>query len=594
MSVNSKVSKNIYNWTFLAIVVVGLIIVNVISAFVYTRIDMTADQRYSLNDGTKEFLSNTENFDNRLNITIYLEGNMPAEIKSFKNAIEDKLQEFKEFAGKRIEYQFVNPNVGTEGEQQELFDQLYAKGKGILPMDIVYEKDGEQSQMMLWPGATIDYGGSMVNTIQFLPGTMPGKPYNLNGMTEMIQNSLNNLEYILLSSIRRAVQKEKKRIGFLQGHGELTFAQTQRVRHLISPYYSVSDISLNDSVAALDSYDGLIIAGPTSKFSDKDLFLIDQFVMRGGRLFCFVDALTLSEDTLNAKGVTHTTRNSTGLEKLLFDYGLKMNDNYVIDVRCAPKKVPFAKQSLIPWFFHVLASPTSHPISRNVEPVSLKYVSEIQFVESVNARLTPVLTSSTNSNITGLAPMVSLGMPLNYGNNPELNPDPTNEYNKRCLAGLSEGYFKSHFKNRIVDEYANNPDSKIKDSSSVEGKVFLIANSRCIANSYDSMPNKTGEGFMYRPIEINELRMDPELSALRIPVFFGNQEFFQNAVDYVMGDNSVLDIRSKQIDINELDKEKIKAKAGMFKTINMILPSSLILLLAMAILYLRKKKYTKA
>lgn len=594
MSVNSKVSKNIYNWTFLAIVVVGLIIVNVISAFVYTRIDMTADQRYSLNDGTKEFLSNTENFDNRLNITIYLEGNMPAEIKSFKNAIEDKLQEFKEFAGKRIEYQFVNPNVGTEGEQQELFDQLYAKGKGILPMDIVYEKDGEQSQMMLWPGATIDYGGSMVNTIQFLPGTMPGKPYNLNGMTEMIQNSLNNLEYILLSSIRRAVQKEKKRIGFLQGHGELTFAQTQRVRHLISPYYAVSDISLNDSVAALDSYDGLIIAGPTSKFSDKDLFLIDQFVMRGGRLFCFVDALTLSEDTLNAKGVTHTTRNSTGLEKLLFDYGLKMNDNYVIDVRCAPKKVPFAKQSLIPWFFHVLASPTSHPISRNVEPVSLKYVSEIQFVESVNARLTPVLTSSTNSNITGLAPMVSLGMPLNYGNNPELNPDPTNEYNKRCLAGLSEGYFKSHFKNRIVDEYANNPDSKIKDSSSVEGKVFLIGNSSCIANSYDSMPNKTGDGYLYRPIEINELRMDPELSALRIPVFFGNQEFFQNAVDYVMGDNSVLDIRSKQIDINELDKEKIKAKAGMFKTINMILPSGLILLLAIAILYLRKKKYTKA
>ena len=156
------------------------------------------------------------------------------------------------------------------------------------------------------------------------------------------------------------------RIAFLQGHGELTFAQTQRARSLIAPYFAIADVTINDSIAALDKVDGLIIARPRGRFTDKELYVIDQFVMRGGRLMCFLDALYLNEDSLNTKGMTHTLRNETGLERMLFDYGLKLNDNYVVDARCAPKAVPFAKQSLIPWFFHVMATPTKHPISRKI------------------------------------------------------------------------------------------------------------------------------------------------------------------------------------------------------------------------------------
>jgi gliding-associated putative ABC transporter substrate-binding component GldG len=592
-----KTATKLYFFSLLAVVYIGVVLVNVISSNMSRRYDMTEDQRYSLANGTIEFLNDAENFKSRLNIKIYLEGNLPAELSYFRDAVEEKLKEFKQHTGDRIEYQFIDPHVGTEQEQEELFQTLFAKGKGILPMDLVYMKDGSQSQMMLWPGAIIEYGGSTVNSIQLLPGSKTGQPFQLNGMSDIIQNSINNLEYMLVSSLRRATQETKPRIAFLQGHGELTYAQTQRCRALISPYYSIADITINDSLAALDNVDGLIIAQPRKTFTQKELFIIDQFVMRGGRLMCFIDKLFLPEDTLNTQGQTHTTRyaqGKLGIDGMLFDYGLKVNDKYVMDVRCVPKQVPFANQSMIPWFFHVLATPTDHPISRNVEPVALKYTGEVEFVTTnPSVALTPILTSSTNSTVTGSAPLVNLAFPLNYGKNPELVPNPDSEANKMCLAGLAEGKFVSHFRNRIVDEYALNKAVTILDSSEVEGKVFVIGNGRFIANQYDSMPNRTGTAFMYRPKQINDLQVSEELMKLNIPHFFGNQEFFQNLTDYMMGDNSVLDIRSRQIDIHEIDNEQVKEFASFYKLLNIGLPIGIILLLALIINYIRKRKFAQ-
>ena len=593
MSEKKKTASKIYNWTFLAIVIGAVVLVNIISSFVYKRYDMTADQRFSLSQGTVEFLKNTSNLKSRLNIKIYLDGNLPAELNHFRNAIEDKLKEFKQLAGDRIEYQFINPNVGTDQEQQELHQNIWSNGQGILPMDIVYMKDGTQSKMMLWPGAIIEYAGSTVNTLQFLPGSKTETPYQLKGLTSVIENAINNLEYMLISSLRRVTQESKPRIAFIQGHGELKYQETQRIRALISPYFAITDVTLNDSIHALDNVDGVVIARPTTKYSDKDLYIIDQYLMKGGKLMCFLDQLYLPEDSLEKNFKTHTIRYETGIEQMVFDYGLKANDNYVIDARCVPKQVSMAKQTVLPWFFHVLATATDHPISRNVEPVALKYTSEIQFVgQNPDVVLTPILTSSSNSSVTGLAPMVSLSMPLNYGENPELVPNPESESNKKCIAGLAEGMFESYFKNRIVSDFTENKDSGYLNKSTKEGKVLLIGNGRFIANQYDSMMNQFGTEYMYRPKQMNDLQYDEGLIKLRMPHFFGNQEFFQNLTDYMMGDNSVLDIRSRQIDIREINTEKVKSSAQFYKIVNMGLPILLILLLAFTMNFLRKRKFT--
>jgi ABC-2 type transport system permease protein len=250
-----NLTKGLFNWTVLAFIGVAIVLVNVIGSLIYYKIDMTKDQRYSLANSTEKFLSNTDNFENRISIQIYLEGNMPSEIKHFQTALKDKLQDFKRVAGNRIEYLFSDINVGSEEEINAMRAQLYDKGKGIMPLEILYMKDGTQSKVMLFPGAIMSYtvnGITKENMVQFLPGTQPGHPNSLEDMAEIIETSLNNLEYNLIASMRRLTQVSKPRIAFLQGHGELTYQQTMRARALLAPYFTLSDVTLSDSIAALN------------------------------------------------------------------------------------------------------------------------------------------------------------------------------------------------------------------------------------------------------------------------------------------------------------------------------------------------------
>lgn len=590
-------TKGLYNWTLLGLLAAVLVLLNFIGSMLYLKLDMTKDQRYSLAQSTVNYLSDKKNFENRISIQIYLDGNMPSELKNFQNALKDKLKDFKRIAGTRIEFLFTDPNVGNEDQINTLRAQLYDRGKGILPLEILYLKEGTQSQMLLFPGALLSYsinGITKEGVVQLLPGTQPGRPYALEQMSELIENALNNLEYNLLSALRRLTQTSKPTIAFLQGHGELNPAETMRARALISPYYQIKDIALNDSLAALQDVDGLIIADPQSPFSQKDLYLIDQFVLRGGKLMCFINTLSLNEDTLNATGMTHTTRKNLMLDRLLFDYGIKVKENYVLDANCAPKIVPFAQTAFLPWFYHMLATPSLHPITRNVDPISLKYANEIEFVQLPKAQLTPILTSSSNAIPSGLQPLVNLALPLNYGKSPKLVENPQDDINKLCVAGLSEGFYQSHFKNRIVAEFTNSKDANYLEESQKETKILVVGNGSFIRNSYDSIldPKKINS-FLYRPIAINELKVDAELAQRRIPIVFGNQELFQNIVDYMMGDNSVLDIRSRQIDIKEIDKEKVKTASLFYKSINMLLPLLLILALAFVMNWIRLRRYTR-
>ena len=590
-------TKGLYNWTVLGLLAAVLVLLNFIGSMLYLKLDMTKEQRYSLAQSTVNYLSDKKNFENRISIQIYLDGNMPSELKNFQNALKDKLKDFKRIAGTRIEFLFTDPNVGTEDEINALRAQLYDRGKGILPLEILYLKDGTQSQMLLFPGALLSYsvnGITKEGVVQFLPGTQPGRPYALEQMSEIIENALNNLEYNLLSAMRRLTQTSKPTIAFLQGHGELNPAETMRARALISPYYQIKDVALNDSIAALKDVDGLIIADPQTPFSQKDLYLIDQFVMRGGKLLCFMNTLSLNEDTLNTTGMTHTTRKNLLLDRLLFDYGIKIKENYVLDANCAPKIVPFAETAFLPWFYHMLATPSLHPMTRNVDPISLKYANEIEFVQVPKAQLTPILTSSSNAIPSGLQPLINLALPLNYGKNPKLVENPEDDINKLCVAGLSEGFYQSHFKNRIVAEFAESKDANYLEESEQETKILVVGNGTFIRNSYDSIldPKKINS-YLYRPIGINELKVDAELAQRRIPIIFGNQELFQNMVDYMMGDNSVLDIRSRQIDIKEIDKEKIKSSSLFYKSMNMLVPLLLILALALIMNWIRQKRYTR-
>ena len=596
--------KGIFNWGFFLGVLAVLILINIIGALVNVKVDMTEDSRYSLAKGTENFLADEKNFENRISLKIYLEGDLPAEIQRFRNAIEDKLKDFKSIAGKRIEYQFINPNEGHANKKEEYFFLRGIFEKGILPTKVVYVKNGVQSQLILWPGAEVTYTSNGVvkeTYIQFLPGTPNGEPIDLNRINPILENSLNNLEYNMLSALRKISQKDKKRLAFLQGHGELNEHETMNARAVLSPYFYLTSLSFNskESLNELNELDGLIIANPTKPFSSMDLYFIDQYVMNGGRLMVFMNTLSHQEDSLAKNFMDHTIRRNLTLDKMLFDYGVNIHENYVFDRICGYRKVRMDNASSLSWPYHVLASPSLHPITRNIDPVSLEYANELQLIETPGVKLTKVLTSSSNANRSGLAPQISLMDFQIFGENPAFVENSEDPINKITLAAMIEGTIPSHFINRDViinvDTLASYIPANYRKKqlkSKEETKVFVVGNGTFIANEYDSIFR--GGKYEYvssPPFPFNALKYSKVNDLNGRPLIYGNQEFIQNMVDYMMGDNSVLDIRSRQIEFKEMDKMKLQAEGSSIRYMNLFLPITLVGFIAALMMLSRKRKY---
>jgi gliding-associated putative ABC transporter substrate-binding component GldG len=576
----------------------------------HLKLDLTADQRFSLAGGTREFLSKTKNQESRISLKIYLEGDLPAEIQGFRNAIEDKLKDFKSLAGNRIEYEFVNPNEGHASKKEEYFFLKGLFNKGILPTKVVYVKNGIQSQLILWAGAEISCSANGVikeSSLQFLPGTPNGDPLELNRINPIIENALNNLEYNLLSAMRKISQSEKKRIAFLQGHGELKEQETINARAVLGPYFYLTTLTLGSeaSYQELNDLDGIIVANPTQPFSDLDLYFLDQFLMNGGRLMVFMNTLHHQEDSLGKNYFDHTLRKNIKLDKMMFDYGIRMHENYVFDRVCGYRKVQLKNTSSLSWPYFVLSSPSLHPITRNIDPVHLPYPNELQLIERSGVKLSKILTSSSNSNRSGIAPQISLMDFQVFGENPLFIENPDDPINKITLAAMAEGEIPSYFSNReLADENNRSIESveamqkvpkkfRTKKVKSTNGaKVFVVGNGTFLANEYDSVFQ--GGSYQYRPFPafpFNALKYSkiPDINGR--PLIYGNQEFIQNLVDYMLGDNSVLDIRSRQIELRQLDQRKMMDEGNFIRYINLFIPFLLIALLGGFIFFLRKKKY---
>jgi gliding-associated putative ABC transporter substrate-binding component GldG len=599
--------KGFVNWWVFAGITASLVLVNIIFSLLNYKIDLTEDQRFSLSEGTKKFLSEKENIQNRISIKVYLDGDLPAEIKNFRNSIENKLKDFKDLAGDRIEYEFVSIDQGNESEKDKLEFEKSIFDKGILPTTIVYRNNSEQVKMRIWAGAemTTSVNGEIKSTtVQLLPGSTNRNPFDLKNISPYVENATNNLEYNLLSGIRKLGQKQQKRIAFLQGHGELKEAETFILRSLLSPYFSLSSLTLKtkESYQELANLDGIIIADPQRPFSEVDLYFIDQFVMNGGSLMVFMNTLKHNEDTLTKNWIEHTTRKNLQLDKMLFDYGVKVHENYVFDRVCSGNY--FNRIGAIPWPYFVMASPTKHQITANIDPVSLEYPNQLQLIDVPNVRSTSILTTSSNANRTGIAPQIACEDFKMFGSDPQFIENPNDPVNKITVAAMIEGTIPSFFVNRtLVDTVkgANITESSSmkqvpkkfqtkKAISSSNAKIFVVGSGRCIANPYDSV--YVNGQIKYRPT-FNTLKFSKIPDANGRPLIFGNQEFVQNMVDYLMADNSLLGLRSRQIEFRRLDSSKVTQHGSNIKYLNLLVPAGLIFLFGTLMIFYRYNTYAR-
>jgi hypothetical protein len=243
------------------------------------------------------------------------------------------------------------------------------------------------------------------------------------------------------------------------------------------------------------------------------------------------------------------------------------------------------------WYFYVRATGTDHPISSMVNPVKLPYASSLQFVQTKNkTKPSVVLTSSSNSKSFGNVPLLSIAMESQFGENPVFQEFPDNEANRLMLGGIVEGEFESAFKNRIVSTYADNPDAKMIEISQKPGKIMVIGNGTFFKNTYyDSVLVREENRYRYVP----RLPRGNEIDELFAGRPFGNFEFFENCVDYMLGESTLLSIRSRAIDLHPTDKLKIEEQGSFYRFINIALPVLFILVMATIVFIVRRYKYVK-
>lgn len=562
--------------------VLGLVIIiflNVIGYFFFARIDLTQEKRYTLSESSKKLMSNLEDI---VFIRCYLEGDIPSEYKKLRNETKEMLDQFRAY-NPDIEYEFVDPN-GFENakDKNEFYQRLFEKG--FSPLLTTSTNNNSQVQQYIFPYLEITYKGR--TTIVPLISSKNG----FSGES-IINASIQNLEYNLYSAIRSVATQQRGKIAFLYGHGEWQVENIWDFISSLSEYYDVDSISINEKLNALtervydsvnpnlvkikNKFDCLIVAKPTSIFSYKDLYLIDQYVMHGGKILWLLDPLNVSMDSLQTQANTFAISNFTGVDDILFRYGVKLNTDLVTDMQCA--KIPIVtgqyqnntpQMTYYPWNFFPEINPNSnHIISDKISPVKMEFVSSIDTTNSP-AKKTILLSSSNRTRVLNSPVNVSLQMLKQKQDASLFNSG------AKDVAILLEGEFSSAFKNRLTPEMELNSQMGYKDFSDTTAMI-VIADGDVVRNDF----------------------MNGQLLPLGYDKYtrqmYGNKEFLINCVNYLCGDEDLIPLRSREVIMRRLDVAKIEREKTAWQIVNVALPIVIIVLFGVLLAVLRKKTFTK-
>ncbi|MDC3394768.1 gliding motility-associated ABC transporter substrate-binding protein GldG [Flavobacteriales bacterium] len=570
-------NTNKYITSILFITLVFL--VNILCSFINWDIDLTADKKHSFAKETTEIINSLED---NLFIKVYLEGDFPADFKKLQKATEELLKRFKSISSDNIDFEFINPNIPiADDDKLALFKQL-VKLK-LTPTDLEIRKEGKQVNQVIFPGALIYYKDKKV-AVNFLKqklGESPGG--NIN-------TSIENLEYEFVSAIQYLIKNKLDKIAFLEGNGELSENEVHDITSSVlddnfnlSYYYNIDRFNIKEftidsttmlpnltrQLAMMNVYKVIIIAKPTITFNNLDKLLIDQYVMQGGKVLWLVDGVIASMDNLqNKSGAFIATKNNLNIDDQLLKYGVRINADLIEDLRST--KIPIItgysnnkpQQSYFQWpYFPLLVSDSKHAVSKGLDGIKCDFVSSIDMVKN-NIQKTILLHSSKQSRLILAPAKISLGILE--------NPPSIESYNKQFkpIAVLLEGEFESVFKDKLMQK---NNQIQLKEKSEIT-KMIVVSDGDLIAN------NVSASGTIF------PLAYDPNIKY----TYSGNKHFLINAIQYLCDENGLSHLKTKELSLRMLDKEKIQKNKFLIQLINIIFP--IVLLLIFAFLFIRNKK----
>jgi len=568
----AKERTKINNITQLVLSVIIVILINYIASFVFARIDLTADKRYTLSQNTKNILKGLKD---QIFVKIYLDGELPYSYKRLRNSTKEMLDEFRAYSGDNIQYEFINPSENSDKKtRNEVYRQLYKKG--IIPANVKEkDKEGKTSQKIIFPGALLACGE------QEIPLNLLKNNLNYSN-DENLNLSIESIEYELISAIQKLITAEKQKIAFIEGHGEFDDYQVMDITNSLLEFYTVKRVKINEQLNALKEYDAIVIAGPDSTFSDKDKFIIDQFIMRGGKALWLIDAVKAEMDSLAYSSSTMGLINSINLDDQLFKYGARINANLIQDLQCAPVPVNIspagapARFELFPWYYFPLINPTdNHSITKNLNMIRTEFVSTIDTVGlDPKVKKTILLNSSSYTKVVNSPVIINLNI-IPVKEEPDVR-----QFRKsnQTIAVLLEGIFQSNFANRLTPEIEFNPEIHFLQKSK-PNKMIVISDADIIKN----IVKKTANGNIPYPVGYDKYSGQT----------FGNKEFILNAISYLLDDSGLLNVRTRDFKLRLLDKTKVNNDTLKWKLINTVLPAIFIVLFGLIIIYLRKRKYSR-
>ena len=582
-----------------------LILVNIAGHFVFHRFDLTADQRYTLSPVSKKIIKQAQE---PLYVDVFLEGQFPGEFKRLQNETRQLLEEFKAYNG-NIQFRFFNPveaSEDTDDQKREIIYNLFqmngrikslaeekevkasiAKiqdvsdvlqkgfyGNGMLPISVTMDDKGKKTQEVVFPWAVATYKGKSVK-IPLLKNLMGASTQ------DKVVSSVQHLEYAFANAFNTVTLPKKLKVAVIKGNDEMPdvfmadFIKQVREQYYIGTF-TLDSVSAKpvESAAYLKKYDLAIIVKPKEKFTDAETQVLDQFIVNGGKTLWLVDAVNMEMDSLTQTGATLAYPNDLNLDEMFFKYGIRIRPDLIKDEQATPIKLATGQEgsgtqyTQYFWKFSPLVYPSPdqpHPIVKNIDGIKFDFASPIDTLKN-SLKKTVLLKSSQYSKAIGTPYEVKLDMVTE-----ESSPQQYVHSGNLPVAVLLEGNFHSMFENRVLP-FEDNTFQKMGKAN----KMIVVSDADVVKNQLD------------KNLQPLELGYDKWTGAL-----YGNKEFLMNCTNYLLDDTGLLAIRSKDVDLPILDKEKVYAQYTRSQVMTIGLPLLILLVFGLLFTFLRKRKYSR-
>ncbi len=554
-------SKKLGDFLLLANGIAILVLINLLASIYYFRLDLTEEKRFSIKEPTKQFL---QQLDDKVYVEVFLEGDLNASFRRLQKSIRETLEELRVYSGDKIQFVFTDPNTAPSQKARNEFMQELAQ-KGITPTNVVDPKNGQVTEKIIFPGVLISYGG-------FETGVTLLKGNKALTADEQINQSIEGLEYELANAIYKLANDNRKRIGFVTGHGELDSLNIASFNNALLESYDVFNVNFARK-KSLEQYDALIIAKPILSFSQLDKFKLDQYIMRGGKVLFLLDKLEASMDSASLENYAAFPYN-LNLDDQLFKYGVRLNVDLLQDRNAGLYPVVTGEAGgkpqlqLMDWpFFPLINRYADHPVTRNLDAVVTKFVSSMDTVKATGVKKTPLLFTSQYSR--------KIAAPVQVNINDLRKSISAESFTESFIpvGYLLEGNFTSLYNNRFLPDGVEQASFK---NQSVPTKIIVFADgdlARNDVNPRTDQPQQLGYDQFAR-------------------YTFANQELLMNAVAFLVEQDGLIVARNKEVKIRPLDKEKVRNEKVKWQVINITLPLMVLVMYGLVRSFFRRRKFS--